>query len=75
MESGTGIFQKSIIDAIYSIRKNSKRPDINSIFKALVKDNAKNIASVIKQKGETQNGCFKKAKRAKISEKQTFLTP
>ena len=31
--------------------------------------------SEIRQKGESQNGCFKKAKRAKISEKQTFLTP
>ena len=29
----------------------------------------------IRQKGESQNGCFKKAKQAKISEKQTFLTP
>ena len=28
-----------------------------------------------RQKGESQNGCFKKAKHAKISEKQTFLTP
>ena len=31
--------------------------------------------SVLKQKGESLNGCFKKAKHAKISEKQTFLTP
>ena len=30
---------------------------------------------VIRQKGESQNGCLKKAKHAKISEKQTFLTP
>ena len=28
----------------------------------------------IRQKVEPQNGCFKKAKHAKISEKQTFLT-
>ena len=40
---GTGIFQKGIIDAIYSIRKSCKRPEINSIFNALVKDNATNI--------------------------------
>ena len=33
------------------------------------------ISSVIRQKGESQNGCFKKAKQAKISEKQTFLPP
>ena len=32
-------------------------------------------STVIRQKGESQNGCFKKAKLAKISEKQTFLTP
>ena len=30
--------------------------------------------SVIRQKGESQNRGFKKAKHAKISEKQTFLT-
>ena len=29
---------------------------------------------VIMQKGESQNGCFKKTKHAKFSEKQTFLT-
>ena len=43
MESGTGIFQESTIVAIYSIREGSKIPDISSIFKALVKDNATNI--------------------------------
>ena len=32
-------------------------------------------SSGIRQKGKSQNGCFKKAKHAKISEKQTFLTP
>ena len=32
-------------------------------------------SSVIRQKGESQNGCFKKAKHAKISKKQTFLIP
>ena len=31
--------------------------------------------SVKRQKGKSQNGCFKKPKHAKISEKQTFLTP
>ena len=29
----------------------------------------------LQQKGESQNGCYKKAKHAKFSEKQTFLTP
>ena len=32
------------------------------------------ISSVIRQKCESQNGCFKKTKCAKFSEKQTFLT-
>ena len=31
--------------------------------------------SVIRQKEESQNGCFKKTKHAKFSEKGTFLTP
>ena len=30
---------------------------------------------VIKQKSKYQDGCFKKTKHAKFSEKQTFLTP
>ena len=30
-----------------------------------------NIASVISQKGESQNGCFKKTKHGKFSEKVT----
>ena len=32
-------------------------------------------SSVIRQKGESQNGCVKKAKHAIFSEKRTFLTP
>ena len=32
-------------------------------------------SSVIRQKGESQNGCFKNTKQAKFSEKRTFLTP
>ena len=31
--------------------------------------------SLIRQKGESQNGCFKKTKHVKFSEKRTFLTP
>ena len=31
-----------------------------------------NILSVIRQKGESQNGCFKKTKLAKFSEKRTL---
>ena len=32
-------------------------------------------SSVIRQKGESRNGCFKRTKHAKFSEKRTFLTP
>ena len=32
-------------------------------------------SSVIRQKSESQNGCFKKTNHAKFSEKRTFLTP
>ena len=32
------------------------------------------ISTVVRQKGESQNGCFKKTKHAKFSEKRTFLT-
>ena len=35
----------------------------------------KNNSSVIRPKGEYQNGCFKKTKYVKFSEKQTFITP
>ena len=31
------------------------------------------ISSVIRQKGESQNGCYKKSKHAKFSENRTFL--
>ena len=32
-------------------------------------------SSVIRQKAESQSGCFKKTKHAEFFEKQTFLTP
>ena len=32
-------------------------------------------SSVIRQKGDYQNGCFKKTKHAKFYEKRTFFTP
>ena len=34
----------------------------------------KSNSLVIRQKGESQNGCFKKTKHANFSEKRTFLT-
>ena len=36
---------------------------------------AEDILSVIRQKGKFQNGCFKKTKHTKFSEKRLFLTP
>ena len=41
----------------------------------LPKTFARKRQSVTSQKGETQNGCFKKIKKVKFSEKRTFLTP
>ena len=41
------IFQKCIIDAMYSVPESSKIPDVNSIFKALLKDFASNIAYIV----------------------------
>ena len=32
-------------------------------------------SSAIRQKGEYRNGCYKKTKQTKFSQKQTFLTP
>ena len=40
--------------------------DINFLFFSV-------NSSVIRQKGESQNGCFKKAKHVEIFEKQTFV--
>ena len=37
--------------------------------------NVDEILPVIRQKGESQNVCFKKTKVAKFSEKLIFLTP
>ena len=36
---------------------------------------SKTIPSVIRQKGESQNGYFKKTKHASFSEKEHFLPP
>ena len=47
-------------------------PEIFCLIKIFV---VYHISSVIRQKGESQNGCFKKTKHAKFSEKRLFLTP
>ena len=36
---------------------------------------AEDILLVIREKGKPQNGCLKKTKHTKFSEKRTFLTP
>ena len=36
---------------------------------------SKTVPSVIRQKGESPNRCFKKTKHAKFSEKEHFLPP
>lgn len=64
-ENETGIFQKSLIDAIYSIRKSSTRPDTHSISKALEMDNPTNvdIHSVEKEvKNMVEKGLLEKRK-------------
>ena len=64
----TRIFQKSFIDTVYSIPKSSKRQDVNSIFKVLVKDYAPNIDihSVEKEiKNMVENGLLRTGKRNK----------
>ena len=46
-------------------------PNID-MFSSFVSQNRN--SSVIRQKGKSQNGCFKKTKHTKFSEKRTFLT-
>ena len=46
-----------------------------TFYLSKMKLNNKDIVSVIRQKGESQNVCFKKTKHTEFSEKQTFLTP
>ena len=60
------IIRKSIDDKFTII--------ISALIKSSTRGVSDPVSSVIRQKGESQNGCFKKAKNAKISEKQTFLT-
>ena len=45
------------------------------IFDQMVQKFFKKNSSVIRQKGESQNRCYKKTKHAKFSEKQKFHTP
>ena len=58
---------------IYSIRTlfiiEMRIFDLNPFYVSVL------ISSVIRQKGKSRNGCFKKTKHVKFSEKRTFLTP
>ena len=52
------------------------KTNINNLKKSKYISEVKLIVlSVIRQKGESQNVCFKKTKHVKFSEKPTFLTP
>ena len=48
---------------------------LNSDLNANLNPGIYSNLSVISQKCESQNSCFKKTKHATFSEKQTFLTP
>ena len=43
--------------------------------KLSIKTDTKDFSTATSQKGKSQNGCYKKTKHAKFSEKQTFFTP
>ena len=65
---------------IKTVKEKQTFPFINSIICVTSLKINQNIpwscdynSSVIKQKGESQNRCFKKINHAKFSEKQTFL--
>ena len=49
--------------------------NLNSDLNANLNPGIYSNLSVISQKCESQNSCFKKTKHATFSEKQTFLTP
>ena len=55
-------------DSLYSVYLAGKDNLKNKIFKEQTN------FSAIKQKGESQNGCYKKTEPAKFFEKQTFFT-
>ena len=48
---------------------------LSSIWRQVSAEASFMNSSVIRQKGESQNGCFKKTKHVKFSKKRTFLTP
>ena len=64
---------KSSLPTATTKRKREMLHVIMWIFRKTTLCNDK--SSVIRQKGKSQNGCFKKTKQAKFSKKRTFLTP
>ena len=70
----------SVLEALEipdKIIKASLENNIIHVFNTIdISINPDVITSVIiRQKSESQNGCIKKRKHAKFSEKQIFLTP
>ena len=63
----------SLVPVICSLCIPRSDLSCHEIMIVLLKKNV--ILSVIRQKGESQNGCFKKTEYAKFSEKQKFFTP
>ena len=47
----------------------------NSVYPLTLSCFVTDISSMIRQKGESQKGCYKKTNRAKFSEKRTSRTP
>ena len=72
---------------VYIRRRGGLRKVTKEVFEIFLQQNAfsggifqsaqreAKSSSVIRQKGESQNGCYKKTKYAKFSEKRTFLIP
>ena len=58
---------------LFSILMNGQFTNMIGCCLHTMPSSCKNQSSVIRQKGESQNGCFKKKKHAKFSEKRSFL--
>ena len=54
-------------------RKYAKR-SLHDIFEVL-RIGASAVLAIIRQKGQSQNGCFKKTKLIRFSKKRAFQTP
>ena len=59
----------------YQGRLKVYQNNMRNTRKVMKKIIGKNKSLEIRQKGESQNGCYKKTRHAKFSEKRTFLTP